>query len=247
MSKQAKQKSQVVVALSLLALLCVLVYTFWHTGALLARYIAPAFLGYVAAAGVELTVISMSVQFRDILASPVKHWTVKALFMFVFLAALAVSALANVSEGFRTAYGTVLDSTTFRTVDILVAVIGVSATGLLSLVVMSLAELLGDSFNVVLGIADGLRPERTAPIITVESVNTAILAQPAAPPMLEAPPVDSLATARAQRQLNATEARAALAEFLTRHPNATQAEAGAAVGRSRAWVSATLKGASNEP
>jgi predicted HTH transcriptional regulator len=32
-------------------------------------------------------------------------------------------------------------------------VIGVSATGLLSLIVMSLAELLGDSFSVVLGIA----------------------------------------------------------------------------------------------
>lgn len=236
MSKQTKQKSQVVVVLSLLALLCVLVYTFWHTGALLARYIAPAFLGYVAAAGVELTVISMSVQFRDILASPAKHWTVKALFMFVFLAALAVSALANVSEGFRTAYGTVLDSTTFRTVDILVAVIGVSATGLLSLVVMSLAELLGDSFNVVLGIADGLRPERTAPIITVESVNTAILAQPA-PRQLPAPTLES---AREARKIGAEQAKAALAVFLAEHPNATQAEAGAAVGRSRAWVSAQV-------
>jgi hypothetical protein len=245
MSKRS-QKGQVVVILSLLALVCVLAYTFWHTGALLSRYIVPGLLGYVAAAGVELTVIGMSIQFRDIVASPGKSPGTKVLFVFVFLAALAVSALANVSEGFRVASGVPLMSTTFSVMDPLVAVIGVSATGLLSLVVMSLAELLGDSFNVVLGIANDLtQRERQAPIITVESVNTAVLTPPVAPPMLAAPPVDGLATARAQRQLNATEARAALVTFLAEHPKATQTEAGAAVGRSRSWVSAQLRGVDN--
>lgn len=237
MSKQTKQKGQVVVILSLLALVCVLVYTFWHTGALLSHYIAPGWLGYIAAAGIELTVISMSVQFRDILTSAARSRFTKGLFVFVFLAALAVSALANVSEGFRTATGLLFTSATFSTMDSWVWIVGVSATGLLSLVVMSLAELLGDSFNVVLGIADGLRPERQVSTITVESVNTAILTQP----MTRQLPAPTLESAREARRVSAEKARTALGAYLAAHPDATQAEAGAAVGRSRAWVSDQLR------
>lgn len=135
-----------------MAMIMVLAYTFWHTGALLARYIAPGVIGYIAAAGIELGVIAMSVQF-DMLKDSARSWASKALFVFVFLATLTVSASANVAEGFRTSQGVELTSATFGRLDCLVAVIGVSATGLLSLIVMSLAELLGDSFSVVLGIA----------------------------------------------------------------------------------------------
>lgn len=242
MTKQARQKAQVVTILSLVALVSVLLYTFWHTGALLSRYISPSLFGYIAAGGIEVTVIAMSVQFRDILASPARSSFTKGLFVFVFLAALAVSAFANMSEGFRTEQGKEFTSATLGNVDWLVAVIGVSATGLLSLVVMSLAELLGDSFNVVLGIASDLsRPERPMPVVNVQHANMAVLTQPGALPL--PPPVTggSLDAAREQRRLDATEAVQALVAFLAEHPRATQAEAGRAVSRSRTWVSKRLQ------
>ena len=222
-SKQIKQRAKLVTALSLLALACVLAYTFWHTGALLARYIDPGLLGYVAAAGVELTVIAMSLQFNG-LGDSGKSGFSKALFLFVFVATLTVSALANVSEGFRVSVGIEMTSVTFREIDPLVAIIGVSATGLLSLVTMSLAELLGDSFGVVAGLASDLT--RTV------SKDVSIAKTSLSP--------DTLELARVSRKHQAEQATDDLLTFYADNPTATQTQAGEAVARSRQWVSGQL-------
>jgi hypothetical protein len=126
----------------------VLSYTFWHTGALLANYIEPGVLGYVAALGIELAVVTMSIMFTTITRGKNSPST-KVIFWFVFISALSVSALANIAEGFKTYTGLTLTLETVKEVDGLVALVGVSATGLLSLIVMSLSELLGTSFGVV--------------------------------------------------------------------------------------------------
>ncbi len=45
--------SSVMVGSGVLAMFCLLFYTFWHTGGLLSRYVMPTWLGYVCAGGIE--------------------------------------------------------------------------------------------------------------------------------------------------------------------------------------------------
>lgn len=219
-AKQAKQRLQLVTILSLLALVAVLSYTFAHTGALLARYIKPELLGYVAAAGVELTVIAMSLQFNG-LGDSGKSGFSKALFLFVFVATLTVSALANVSEGFRVSMGVEMTSVTFRQIDPVVAIIGVSATGLLSLVTMSLAELLGDSFGVVSSLASG--------IANTTRQNTSANVSP-----------DTLSTGRQKaidaKRASKEEAINTMVDILRANPDISKTDLSHQVGKSRATV-----------
>lgn len=219
-TKQNKQRAQLVTVLSLMALVAVLSYTFAHTGSLLARYIRPEMLGYVAAAGVELTVIAMSLQF-NLLGDKGKSLGSKSLFLFVFVATLTVSALANVSEGFRVSMSMELTSVTFKQVDPVVAIIGVSATGLLSLVTMSLAELLGDSFGVVSGIVTNLADAARQSSKDIAPGDT-----------MDAGRQKAIDTQRASK----TEAINALVDILRDNPNTTKTELAQQVGKSRATV-----------
>ena len=45
--------TSVMIGSGMLAMFCLLLYTFWHTGGLLSRYVVPMWLGYVCAGGVE--------------------------------------------------------------------------------------------------------------------------------------------------------------------------------------------------
>ena len=123
-------------AVSLAALL---VYTWTHTGALMARYVQPAVIGYICAAGVELAVVSLSLRIGDLRRSGQSA----RLFVAVLVAVLVVSALANVAEGYATLYGSLLTLAAIGRLDLLQAVIGVSATGLISVVVFALADIIG--------------------------------------------------------------------------------------------------------
>lgn len=231
MKKNDKRKAQIQTGLSLLAMVAMLSYTFWHTGALLSRYIVPPALGYVAAAGVELTIIAMSIHF-DLLADGSKTWWSKGLFVFVFLSTLAVSALANVSEGFYTAKGLTLTTSTFSQIDPLQAVIGVSATGLLSICVMSLAEILGDSFSVVLGIMSEIAQH---PVRIGRSTR-----QVSYPDMA----IDTFAAGRRAahdtKRASKRQAIDAMLSLLRDKPDASKSELAEAAGKSRATVSAYL-------
>lgn len=55
-------------AVSLIALL---LYTWTHTGALLARYVEPDKVGYICAFGVELAVVSLSLRIGDLRRSEI--------------------------------------------------------------------------------------------------------------------------------------------------------------------------------
>lgn len=123
-------------AVSLAALLA---YTWTHTGALMARYVHPAWVGYICALGVELAVVSLSLRIGDLRRSGQSA----RLFVAVLVAVLIVSALANVAEGYATLYGSLLTLAAIGRLDVLQAVIGVSATGLISVVVFALADIIG--------------------------------------------------------------------------------------------------------
>lgn len=135
-SLTSAQAQAVFGAVSLVALLA---YTWTHTGALMARYVHPAWVGYICALGVELAVVSLSLRIGDLRRSGQSA----RLFVAVLVAVLVVSALANVAEGYATLYGGLLTLDAIGRLDVLQALIGVSATGLISVVVFALADIIG--------------------------------------------------------------------------------------------------------
>jgi len=116
-------------ALAALAMVLILVYTFWHTAALLASYVTPAPVGWIAALGIEAAVVALSLR-----AGAYKK---------TLAAALIVSAIANIERGARES-GLATGGLTLASVggiDWLQAVIGIAATALLSVLVFRLADI----------------------------------------------------------------------------------------------------------
>ena len=132
-----KDKIQIIAAgVSLFALLT---YTLVHTGGLLARYINPPAVGYVAALGIELSIVSLSLRIGDMRRARQSD----RFFIAVLVAVVTVSAVANIAEGFHTLHGQPLTAATIRQLDPLQAGIGLLATGLISLIVLALSEIAG--------------------------------------------------------------------------------------------------------
>lgn len=142
-------------AIGVLSLALLLAYTFRHTATLLARYVDPDWYGYAAAAGVELAIVSLSLRIGELRRSG----RTALGFYAVLVAVLAVSAFANVAEGYATLYGDLLTLTNIARVDALQAIIGVAATGLLSVIVLALSEIIGTDVRRAAQVSE--RAERT--------------------------------------------------------------------------------------
>ena len=56
------EKRTIQIVIGLLALIGVLIYNWTHTGGLLAGYVRPDFIGYIAAAGIELAIVGLSLR-----------------------------------------------------------------------------------------------------------------------------------------------------------------------------------------
>lgn len=132
-----KQKAQLFVGI--ISLIALLTYTLVHTGGLLARYIEPALIGYVAAFGIEASVVSLSLRIGELRKS--RQST--TFFLFVLVAVVIVSAIANIAEGFETSTGDKLTINNLSQLDVVQAVTGLTATGLISLIVLALSEIVG--------------------------------------------------------------------------------------------------------
>ncbi len=127
------------IIIGLLSLVGVLLYNWTHTGGLLASYVKPEFVGYIAAAGIELAVVGLSLRIDEM-----RRAQADATFHLVTLAAVViVSALANIAQGYLVKFGTELTSANIGRLDAVQVVVSLSATGLLSLVVFALAEVVG--------------------------------------------------------------------------------------------------------
>lgn len=121
------------------ALAALLLYTWYHTGALLANYIADKWVGYIAAVGIELAVVILSLS----IGQARRTGQATGFFYFVLVSTAAVSVIANVSEGFRADRGVGLTLDTWHRLDPLQWVIALAATGLISLIVLALSEIVG--------------------------------------------------------------------------------------------------------
>lgn len=120
-----------------IALWTLLLYNWIHSGSLLSRYVHPSFVGFIAAFGVELAVVELSKRIGE------RGWKdpQSAPFRKTLMAVLAVSAFANVAEGYAVKYGAELTLDAIPNIDPVQGIVGVAATGLLSWVVYRLSDI----------------------------------------------------------------------------------------------------------
>lgn len=138
---RTKIRTGLTVTVDILALLFLLVYNFVHTGSLLAAHVSPslAWVGYLAAAGIELSIVALARQI-GLRRNNAQDTT---FFYFVLGMVVLVSALANASEGFLAKYGQVPTVEAIKSIDVFQFIVWMSATALISLIVLSLSEIFG--------------------------------------------------------------------------------------------------------
>jgi predicted HTH transcriptional regulator len=84
-----------------------------------------------------------------------------------------ISALANISEGYRTMYGEPLTVSNIGQLDIIQAIVGLSATGLISLIVFALSEIIGVDVETTERVAQRAKPKtEPRPVEPVKVSNT---------------------------------------------------------------------------
>jgi hypothetical protein len=172
--------------------------------------------GYVQAVAIDIGLLALALgiqQRKRQRRSTLVLWAGVAVFS-------GVSSYANLLHGLT--HQTPLGLSGYKW---LVALRPVLLSGVLPLLVLYLAEVTGNDVNY-----DVKQAERQAKKEARKSARTTVLASSG----------DSLEHARASRKAQAEHATSALLAFYGANPDATQAQAGASVGRSRQWVSSQL-------
>lgn len=139
MAHPISKKNITMIVIGILSIIGLFSYTWIHSGNLLARYIDPPFIGFLAAAGIELSIIGLSMRIGELKKSGLNY----RFFGFTLIAVVIVSAAANIAEGFYVRYGEPLTIYNFTKLDIIEAIILIAATGLISIVTLALSELIG--------------------------------------------------------------------------------------------------------
>jgi hypothetical protein len=221
-------KTNLQITIGLLSLVCLLAYTWTHTGGLLAEYVNPAFVGYIAALGIELSIVGLSLRIGELKRSGLDA----RFFVATLIAVVTVSALANVAMGYSVRFGEPLTVANVGQLDIVQAVVSLAATGLISLVTFALAELVGQDVSAA---------------VKVSSRNvklTAVTMPTVTPDVSSTEGVTALSTpieqARAVKADSDTQQKAAavdtLIAYVTDHPDATVSELARVIGKSRPTV-----------
>ena len=221
-------KTNLQITIGLLSLVCLLTYTWTHTGGLLAEYVNPAFVGYIAALGIELSIVGLSLRIGELKRSGLDA----RFFVATLIAVVTVSALANIAMGYAVKFGEPLTVANVGQLDIVQAVVSLAATGLISLVTFALAELVGQDVSAAVKVSS-------------QSVKPAAVTVPTVTPdVLSAEKVTALSTpieqARAVKADIDTQQKAAavdaLVSYLTSNPDATVSELARVIGKSRPTV-----------
>lgn len=120
--------------------LMLLSYTFVHTGAVLARYIEPKIFGYIAAFGIEglVAVLSWRKSFR---AKASKNINITLAIV------LAISAMANVYEGYVVKFGIELTIKRLYEIDLIQALVGTMVTAMIPFLIFVAGEIMGRSIE----------------------------------------------------------------------------------------------------
>lgn len=131
---------------TILCLVSLLAYTFTHTSTLLGRYASPL-TGRIAAFGIEASIIGMSIRIGRIMFQLRSSKSDKALWFSLvwqggtLLFVLAVTAVAQVVEGFEVRYGQPFTLDAIGLLDPVQALAGILATAVIPALVITLTEI----------------------------------------------------------------------------------------------------------
>lgn len=139
MAHPISRKNWIMILIGILSLGGLLSYTFTHTGNLLASYVNPPIVGFAAAAGIELSIVGLSMRIGELKKAGLST----RFFWGTLIAVVVVSAFANIAEGYLVKFGKPLVWGDIGNLDIVQAVVSFAATGLISLVTLALSELVG--------------------------------------------------------------------------------------------------------
>ena len=230
--KRYFSKTNLQITIGLLSLICLLSYTWTHTGGLLAEYVNPAFVGYIAALGIELSIVGLSLRIGELKRSGLDA----RFFVATLIAVVTVSALANIAMGYAVKFGEPLTVANVGQLDIVQAVVSLAATGLISLVTFALAELVGQDVSAAVKVSSkSVKPATvTVPTVTLREDQR----------VLSTEGVTALSTpieqARAVKADSDTQQKAAavdtLVSYLRSNPDATVSELARVIGKSRPTV-----------
>jgi len=119
---------------------CILLYTWFHTGAVLQSYIDVWPVGYIAAIGIELSIVGMSLEIGWL-----RHQKKNASTQIAILVAvLAVSALANIYEGYKVSTDNQLE-VVLMDYNLVLPIVLIVSTGLLSIIAFALSEMVSST------------------------------------------------------------------------------------------------------
>jgi hypothetical protein len=154
-------------------------------------------------------------------------------FLFVMVAVVIVSAVANIAEGFTTVQGEQITVYTIRRLDPLQAIIGLAATGLISLIVLALAEIAGADVETAVK-----QVERERKSSSKEMPTNARPEKPEKASTTDQPPsIEQARAAKAAQDATSKEqALQALMDYMSAHPTASLSDVGRAIGRSKTTV-----------
>ena len=140
---EAKDIEQIIILfITAVGLFGLLSYTFWHTSHWFGRYISPPDFGYGAAIGAELIIVMMSYKLAKSRSGGFLY--------FALIGALFISAWANYYEGFATYHRTEPNTITWwANFDIILFVSSLLATGLISLLVFAVTDILSGDVTTV--------------------------------------------------------------------------------------------------
>lgn len=140
------------IVIGVLALIGVSIYNWTHTGGLLASYAADPKVGYIAAAGIELAIVGLSLRISELRKSQADD----RFFVWTLIGVVVVSAAANIAEGYTVKFSEALTLVNIQRLDIVQALIGLLSTGLLSLVTFALAEIVGGDITAAVSNAEAV-------------------------------------------------------------------------------------------
>lgn len=139
MANKSITKNVIGLVIGVLSLFGLLSYTFVHTGSLLASYVNPAFIGFLAAFGIEMSIVGLSMRIGELKKSGLSY----RFFAVTLIAVVIVSAVANASEGFHVRFGEPLTLSNFGNQDVVQLFVSVAATVMISIVTLALSEIVG--------------------------------------------------------------------------------------------------------
>lgn len=201
-----------------LCLVGILASTYLHNAAFMAQFFyGSIILGGIAALAIDAGVISMAIFKDELLKDGQLAWMVRIVTVLVLLC----SGVANMSEGFKSAYGQRLTVDAVAAMDMLTLVQWLMGTIVFPILAYVMSDTIGTRNLIDMKQAEEKRAASAAP-------SPAPRAQrPAAARQQSGRPIDA---ANASIQRNKQDRMRVLEDYIERHPNATLSEMAEVVG-----------------